>query len=160
MRYLFWALSASALMSPALASAQDAQQRIEWNKPAEPFRISENVYYVGTRGLAAYLVTSPRGHILIDGGLPESAPLIAASIRQLGFALTDVEYLLINHAHFDHSGGLAELKRLTGARLVAMAAEKTRSGGGTHSRSPRTSFLHPGTRRPYGQGWREIAARE
>ncbi|WP_336964504.1 subclass B3 metallo-beta-lactamase [Sphingobium aquiterrae] len=107
---------------PALA--QDAAQRVEWNAPFAPFRIVGNVYYVGTRGLAAYLVTGPRGHVLVDGGLPESAPLIAANIKALGFRLKDVRTILINHAHFDHCGGLAELKRLTGAQLVASMADK------------------------------------
>jgi metallo-beta-lactamase class B len=78
---------------------------------------------VGTEGLSAFLVTGPRGHVLIDGGLPESASLIAANIEKLGFRLTDVKLLLINHAHFDHAGGLAELKRRTGAKLVASARD-------------------------------------
>lgn len=124
MRYLFLATAAALFACPSAAPAQDAEQRVEWNQSMEPFGITRNVYYVGTKGLAAYLIPSPRGHILIDGGLPESAPLIAANIRKLGFRLTDVKYLLINHAHFDHSGGLAELKKLTGAKLVASAADK------------------------------------
>lgn len=95
----------------------------EWCEAAEPFRVVGNIHYVGTKGLSAFLVTDPKGHVLIDGGLPQSAPLIAANIRKLGFRLEDVRYLLINHAHFDHAGGLAELKRLTGARLVASAAD-------------------------------------
>lgn len=106
------------------AAAQDAQQRVEWNQPFEPFRVVGDVHYVGTRGLSAFLVTGPQGHVLIDGGLPESAPLIAADIRKLGFKLRDVRYILINHAHFDHAGGLAELKRLTGAKLVASAGDR------------------------------------
>jgi metallo-beta-lactamase class B len=113
------ALAATFLTLPTAAPAQDAEQRVEWNRPAEPFRIAPDVYYVGTAGLAAYLIAGRNGHVLIDGGLPESAPLIAANIRALGFELKDVRTLLINHAHFDHSGGLAELKRLTGAKLVA-----------------------------------------
>lgn len=90
-----------------------------WDQPAEPFAILGNVYYVGTAGLSAFLVTGPQGHVLIDGGTPAAAPLIAANIEKLGFRLRDVKYLLINHSHFDHAGGLAELKRLTGAQLVA-----------------------------------------
>jgi len=85
---------------------------------------SGNVFYVGTGGISAYLITDPKGHILIDGGLPQSAEAIAANIRALGFEPRDVRYLLINHAHFDHSGGLAELKRLTGASLLASARDK------------------------------------
>jgi metallo-beta-lactamase class B len=115
----------AAMLAPAPAAmAQDAAQRVEWNAPFAPFRIIGNVHYVGTRGLASYLITGPQGHVLIDGGLPESAPLIAANIKKLGFRLKDVRYILINHAHFDHSGGLAELKRLTGAQLVASIGDK------------------------------------
>ena len=123
MRYLALALSA-VIVTLAPAAAQDREQRREWNRPMAPFRIVDNVHYVGTRGLAAYLVTDRRGHVLIDGGLPESAPLIAANIRRLGYRLEDVRHLLINHAHSDHSGGLAELKRLSGARLVASAGDR------------------------------------
>ena len=124
MRYLMLAAAALGACPPAAAAGQDAEQRVEWNRPAEPFRIAGNVYYVGTQGLAAFLIADPKGHVLIDGGLPESAALIAANVRALGFALRDIRYLLINHAHFDHSGGLAELKRLTGAKLVASRADR------------------------------------
>lgn len=120
-----------ALLLPLLlvgaAPPQDGgwtQTRLEWNRPAAPLRIADNVHYVGTAGLSAYLITDPAGHILIDGGLPESVPLIAANIRAAGFRVEDVRFLLINHAHFDHSGGLAELKRLTGAKLLASAGDK------------------------------------
>lgn len=113
------------LSMPTAASAQDsfAAQRAEWNSPIEPFRIVGNVYYVGTAHIAAYLLTDQAGHVLIDGGMEESAPLIAANIRRLGFRVEDVRLLLINHAHWDHAGGLAELRRLTGARLAASAAD-------------------------------------
>lgn len=113
-----------ALIAAPPTTGQTADQRIEWNRPHAPFRLIGNVYYVGTQGLSAFLITGPRGHVLIDGGLPESAPLIAANIRRLGFRLRDIKYLLINHSHFDHAGGLAELKRLTGAALVASAGEQ------------------------------------
>jgi metallo-beta-lactamase class B len=124
MRYLILAAAALTVALPAISTAQDAEQRVAWNRPAEPFRIAGSVYYVGTAGLAAFLIADPKGHVLIDGGLPESAALIAANIRALGFELRDVKYLLINHAHFDHSGGLAELKRLTGAKLVASRGDR------------------------------------
>lgn len=124
MRNMILALALLGSGMSTAVSAQDSRQRVEWNQPMAPFRIAGNVHYVGTKGLGAYLITDPRGHVLIDGGLPESAPLIAANIRALGFDLGDVKYLLINHAHFDHSGGLAELKRLTGARLVASAGDR------------------------------------
>ncbi|MCU0616636.1 MAG: subclass B3 metallo-beta-lactamase [Gemmatimonadaceae bacterium] len=90
----------------------------EWNEPQRPFRLHGNTWYVGTRGLSAILVTSSAGHVLIDGGLPESAPLIAASVRALGFRLEDVKVLLNSHAHYDHAGGLAALQRASGADVL------------------------------------------
>lgn len=91
----------------------------DWNEPQRPFRIHGNTWYVGTRGLGAILITSPEGHVLLDGGLPESAPLIAASIRALGFRLEDVKLILNSHAHFDHAGGIAALQRASGAMIAA-----------------------------------------
>lgn len=128
-------------------------QRAEWNKPLAPFAIAGNVYYVGTAGISAYLITSPQGHILIDGALPESVPEIAANIRALGFRLQDVRILLINHAHFDHAGGLAELKRLTGARLYASAADKPDlERGSTAGRSTLPGFDPVKVDRVIGEG--------
>jgi metallo-beta-lactamase class B len=99
------------------AIAQD-----DWNTPHEPFRIFGNTYYVGTAGLSAILIASDAGLILIDGGLPESAPLILANIRKLGFQPREVRLLLNSHEHFDHAGGLAALQRATGARVAASPA--------------------------------------
>ena len=115
------ALAAALVTLPAPSFAQD--QRAEWNRPMPPFRIIGNVHYVGPAGLGAYLIAGPEGHVLIDGGSEESAAQIAANIRRLGFRLEDVRYILNNHAHWDHAGGLAGLKRLTGARLVASVAD-------------------------------------
>lgn len=112
------------LIGAAAPAQKGADQRAEWNQPVTPFRIAGNVHYVGTAGVAAYLITDPRGHVLIDGGLPESAPHIAESIRKLGLRVKDVRILLINHAHYDHAGGLAELKRLSGAQLLASAGDR------------------------------------
>jgi len=90
---------------------------VRWNTPTDPFRIIGNIYYVGTNGLAVYLITSPQGHILIDTALPEATPQIKSSIEKLGFKVADVKYLLNTHAHLDHTGGFAELKKDTGAQL-------------------------------------------
>ena len=90
-----------------------------WNEPQEPFRVCCNTYYVGTRGLAAILITSSDGHVLIDGGLPNSAPLILDNIRALGFDVEDVELILVSHPHFDHGGGIAAIQRASGARVAA-----------------------------------------
>lgn len=82
-----------------------------------------NLYYVGASDITAFLITSPRGSIVLDGGFPETAPQILANIRKLGFKTRDVKWLLNSHAHADHAGGLAELKRATGAKLAASAED-------------------------------------
>jgi len=91
----------------------------EWNVPHEPFRVFGNTYYVGVAGLSAVLIASEEGLILLDGGLPQSAPLIDASIRKLGFRTEDVRLILNSHAHYDHAGGIAALQRASGATVAA-----------------------------------------
>jgi metallo-beta-lactamase class B len=98
---------------------EDCSSCDEWNEPRPAVRIHGNTYYVGTHGLAALLITSPEGHILIDGALPNSAPQILENIRTLGFRVEDVRLILNSHAHFDHSGGIAALQRASGARVAA-----------------------------------------
>jgi metallo-beta-lactamase class B len=92
-----------------------------WNQPQQPFRVFANTYYVGTRGLGAVLITSRRGHILIDGGLPQSAPLIDANIHTLGFQTRDIKAIAFSHAHYDHVGGIAALQRASGATVWSSA---------------------------------------
>jgi metallo-beta-lactamase class B len=101
-----------------------------WNKPTEPFKIIDNVYYVGTNGLASYLITSPQGHILVDTVMPEATSQIKASIEKLGFKVSDIKYLINTHAHIDHTGGFAEMKQLSGAQMVAGEADKPLLEGG------------------------------
>ena len=129
-RILIAACAFLVLVLGAAAQRNDAEAQA-WNQPVEPFRIVGNVYYVGASGVTAFLITTPQGHILLDGGLPITAPLIEKSIRTLGFSPQDVKYLLLSHAHFDHAGGLAELKRTTKARLLVSRedAPMLRSGG-------------------------------
>jgi metallo-beta-lactamase class B len=103
---------------------------IRWNQPTEPFRVIGNIYYVGTNGLASYLITTPQGHVLIDTGLPEANPQIKSSIAKLGFKVADIKYLLNTHAHLDHTGGFAELKKETGAQLVCGERDKPLLEGG------------------------------
>jgi metallo-beta-lactamase class B len=124
----FLTLAIAAIVSP---SAQTADERHEWNKPVEPFRIAGRVHYVGAAGVSAFLISTPEGSFLLDGGLPETAPLIRANVEKLGFRVADIKYLLNSHAHYDHAGGLAELKRLSGAAMVASAgdAPALREGG-------------------------------
>ena len=102
-----------------------------WTQPVEPFPIAGNVYYVGASDLTSFLITTPKGHILLDGGFEETAPLIRDSIRKLGFRIEDVKILLSSHAHLDHAGGLAELKKASGAAMYVMredAAQLARGG--------------------------------
>jgi metallo-beta-lactamase class B len=117
------ALIASLMAAGAAVAAPSVPA--DWSAPTDPFRVADNLYYVGTAGISAWLITTPEGHIVIDGAMPTSAPLIQSSIRRLGFQPKDVKILLNTHAHFDHTGGLADLKRDTGARLLANPADRT-----------------------------------
>ena len=103
----------------------------EWDKPAPPFQIYGNAWYVGTCGISAILIAGDDGHVLIDGGPANAANVIAANIEALGFKLSDVKLLLHSHEHHDHVGGLAELQRLTGARLLASSAAAAALTSGT-----------------------------
>ena len=118
LRYVFLA-AALFVSGGAYAASIDCTLCAAWNKDQAPFRIFGNTYYVGTRGLSAVLITSDQGHVLIDGALPQSAPLIAAHIEQLGFKVADVKVILNSHVHYDHAGGIAELQRLSGAKVIA-----------------------------------------
>lgn len=106
------------LLAGAAFAQQDPVSR-SWNEPVEPFRIAGNLYYVGASDVTSFLITTPKGHILLDGGFEETAPMILANIARLGFRPKDVRILLSSHAHYDHAGGLAELKRATGAAFYA-----------------------------------------
>lgn len=122
---LLFALSAT-LMVVSLSRAQE-----QGNQPVEPFRIGGNLYYVGANDITSYLITTPAGHILLDGGYEQTAPQIEANIRKLGFKIEDVKVLLNSQAHFDHAAGFAQLKRDTGAKLEVMQgdAELVEHGG-------------------------------
>ena len=105
----------------------------DWITPLAPFRIADNLYYVGSRDLAAYLVVTPAGDILINSNYTSSPPSLRRSVEQLGFRWADIRILLISHAHVDHAGGSAEVVRETGARYEVMAgdADVVESGGRT-----------------------------
>ena len=100
-----------------------AQSNSTWSEPFPPHRIVDNVYYVGTHGLASYLVTTPQGHILINSNLDNTVPMIKASVEKLGFRFNDVKILLISHAHWDHCAGSFRVKELTGAKYMVMDAD-------------------------------------
>jgi len=97
----------------------------QWNEPLDPFRIYGNTWYVGTDGLSAILIETDAGLILLDGGLPQSAPLIVANIRALGFDPHDIKAILVSHPHFDHAGGVNALQRMTNARVYTGSAGMT-----------------------------------
>ncbi len=105
------------------ASSGFAQADPEWTEPFPPFHVAGNLYYVGSKGLANYLIVTPRGNILINSDLEVNAPLIQASIEKLGFKFQDTKILLISHAHWDHDAGSAKLKQMTGARYMVMDAD-------------------------------------
>jgi metallo-beta-lactamase class B len=103
----------------------------DWTQPFPAFRIAGNLYYVGSRGLASYLITTPEGHILINSDLEANVPMIRASMESLGFKFSDIKILLISHAHYDHCAGSAAIKQLTGAKYMVMEGdvEVVESGG-------------------------------
>jgi metallo-beta-lactamase class B len=113
-----------------------AAQPAAWMEPFPPHQIAGNLYYVGSKDLASYLITTPDGHILINSSFEESVPLIRASIEKLGFKFTDVKVLLISHAHSDHCAGSAEVIKQTKAQYFVMEqdADAVESGGERRSR--------------------------
>ncbi len=113
----------SLLLTLVFAGSAFAQATPDWTNPFPPYRIIGNVYYVGSQGLASYLITTKEGHILINSSLESSVPLIRESIEKLGFKFGDVKILLISHAHWDHCAGSASIKELTGAKYMVMDAD-------------------------------------
>jgi metallo-beta-lactamase class B len=103
----------------------------EWNQPQKPFKLHGRSYYVGVKGLSSVLIQTSDGLILLDGGLPQSAPLIETNIRGLGFKVEDIKLIVNSHAHYDHAGGLARLQRDSGAEVAASpsGAEALMAGG-------------------------------
>jgi metallo-beta-lactamase class B len=116
---LLTGMLALGLGATAISTA-NAQNTAEWTEPFPPHKVAGNLYYVGSKGLASYLITTPEGHILISSSLEESVPLIKASVEELGFKFTDIKVLVISHAHWDHCAGSAEIIKLTGAKYMVM----------------------------------------
>jgi metallo-beta-lactamase class B len=110
-----------------------AENPADWTTPLPPFQIADHLYYVGSRDLAAYLITTPAGNILLNANLTSSPPQIRASVEKLGFRWADIKLLLNSQAHFDHSGGAAEIRRETHAQLLVMQGDAAvmESGGAT-----------------------------
>src|SRR6187551_2642432 len=134
----FAALALGLLASCAPASAQDelpagtplpeffvqCEEKDGWTDPAPPIRLFANVYDVGTCGIVVLLIASNEGHIVIDSGPADAAPLVIANILELGFRAEDVEWIVTSHEHHDHVGGVAELQAQTGAKVAASAAAR------------------------------------
>jgi metallo-beta-lactamase class B len=116
-------VSAIFLFSLIVALGLEAANPPEWTRPFPPFKIAGNLYYVGSEDLAAYLMTTPRGNILINSNLESSPEQIKQSIEKLGFRLSDTKILLISHAHFDHCAGSAQILKMTGAKYDVMDAD-------------------------------------
>jgi metallo-beta-lactamase class B len=132
-----------------MASTLRAQVNPDWIEPFPPFRIAGNLYYVGSKDLASYLITTPQGNILINSDLETSPQLIQASIEKLGLKVSDVRILLISHAHWDHDGGSAAIKALTGATYMVMDGDVSvvESGGKTDFQYGNTpASLYPPTK--------------
>ncbi len=98
-----WPVAFFMLVTAALGQVDERTR--SWNQPIEPFRIVGNIYYVGASDVTSFLITTPKGHILLDSGFEETVPLIQASIRKLGFKVRDIKILINSHAHGDHAGG-------------------------------------------------------
>ncbi|ESQ76053.1 subclass B3 metallo-beta-lactamase [Asticcacaulis sp. AC402] len=130
MKSAFFALAAFGLsfLSPAAQADEDPS----WSAPHEPYRIVDNIWYVGTQGIGVYLITTNQGHMLIDGATEDGAAVVEANIKTLGFDLKDIKYIVETHAHYDHVGGLARLKASTGAELVASIPDRPALEAGAH----------------------------
>lgn len=124
-------ICALVVLSSAVMSAQSPyisqEARERWHttdaEPAEPFRVLGNIYFVGAKGLASYLITTPEGHILHDTGTVEMHDVIVSNVETLGFDVKDIKFMLHSHAHVDHMQGHAAMQRATGAEIVALGGD-------------------------------------
>jgi metallo-beta-lactamase class B len=145
MRKLALALCACVVLGTS-AQAQTIKDLLDknmqrWTAPTEPFRVIGNIYYVGTEGLAVYLIRTSQGLILVDSAMPQSTGLIKDSIARLGFKVGDIKYILNTHAHIDHTGGFAEIKKESGAQLVAGARDRPLLEGGYYPGEEKSAEL-------------------
>jgi metallo-beta-lactamase class B len=148
-RQIIRIVSCVLILVLAGAGSGFAQADPEWTEPFPPFHIAGNLYYVGSKGLANYLVTTAQGNILINSDLEANVPMIEASIEKLGFKFKDTKILLISHAHWDHDAGSARIKEMTGANYMVMDADVpvVESGGKVdfqYGNNP--GFLYPPTK--------------
>jgi metallo-beta-lactamase class B len=121
-----------------------ARKALHWEEPAEPARIVGPIYFVGTRGLGAFLITTSEGNILMNTGMPSSGPMIVESIRKLGFKPEDIKLMINGHAHIDHAGAFAFFKQLTGAPLAVMKDDvAAMESGDTNDFKYANDFMYP-----------------
>ena len=144
--YRYFPLLAALLAAPAIPAElvadppHDCDQCAGWSKPREPFKVFGNTWFVGG-GLSSVLITTPKGHVLIDGGLTQSARQIAANIARLGFRIEDVKVIVNSHTHYDHAGGISALQRASGAHIAASEkASRALTGGGPTADDPQFGF--------------------
>ena len=117
------ALSMLITLIVVAGHAPPAYVQNDWTEPFPAFQIAGNLFYVGSRGLASYLITTDEGHILINSDLEANVPMIRKSVESLGFKFSDIKILLISHAHYDHCAGSAAIKQLTGAKYMVMEGD-------------------------------------
>jgi metallo-beta-lactamase class B len=142
----FFVAAALAATGPASISEYRAAcaGKDGWSDPAPPLHVFGNVYDVGTCGITVLLLTSRKGHVLLDAGPAEAAPLVAGNIERLGFRLQDVKLIGASHEHFDHVGGIAELQRRTGATLMAMPSAYVQlQTGAVDPADPQIGLIRP-----------------
>jgi metallo-beta-lactamase class B len=160
------------LLAPATAGAQSAAQTPapalipdppavcdscdEWNAPRTPFKLYGNTYFVGPNGVSAMLITTPQGHILVDTGLQQSAAVIDANIKALGFKTTDVKLILTSHGHYDHVGGVHALQRYTKATVLASPKTAQALALGEPVPEDPQAALRPGDRFPKAENVRVV----
>lgn len=128
----FASAAETSLALPAAPDRATVKRMFDpWRAPVPPRHLFANIHYVGAIGVSSFLITTPEGHILLDTGFEDTVPLILRSVEQLGFKPADIKLLLSSHAHIDHVGGHALMKKLTGARVLASAgdARALESGG-------------------------------
>jgi metallo-beta-lactamase class B len=132
------------LTSLALTAAITGPAQSDWHEPFPAHKVVGNVYYVGSKDLATFLITTPEGHVLINSGFDRTVPLIQKSVESLGFKMTDVKFLLASHAHSDHVEGLAQLQKATGAKVYVMRGDdQVIASGGKGQYFYRTSRWEP-----------------
>jgi metallo-beta-lactamase class B len=161
---ILWLASAATLaaQTPKRALLPDPPMKCdacaEWNADRAPFKVFGNTYFVGTAGLGSLLITGDAGFILLDGGLPQSAPLIDAHIRSLGMAPEKIRIILNSHAHYDHAGGIAALQRMSGATVMASASGASAIGHGEPAKDdPQFAFGHAANAYPAAKNVKPVA---